>query len=223
MRLLHLITLAVLGATAAQATSNPSPASSNVLARRHDDDAALKRQLVTPSSDQLEADIQEWAEEIAEDEDAYEEEMLKEEFPSLFDGDDIDESLDDEFTEWDSDVAGDGGGDNIVDDDYDGYHELVAASKNGTRIIGKHGRATIISTPVLTALLITLLIVLPVLFCGISALASIQVSRRSPGKGTLANAYRLVARRSHRTSCQRQSYLPSRKTERSNRRRGGSF
>lgn len=167
MRILHLFALAIVGATAHAAASD---ASGGVLARHAS--TALKRQLVAPSSDQLDADIEEWAEEIAED-DPFAEEMLKEEFPSLFEGDEIDDSLDDEFSEWDAAAIVD------EDEDDDGYYELVAAAKNGTRVIGKHGRATIISTPVLTALLITLLIVLPVLFCGISALASIQVRIRA--------------------------------------------
>lgn len=137
-----------------------------------------KRQLVALTHETLAETIQEW-EEILSEEEGFEEAYLESEFPDIFAEDD------EEWDIIDPDASAVTVNHQVIaeDNDEDGYMELLAKhghKTNGTIPViggGLYGRATIISTPVLTALLITIGILLPVMFCGIRALATIQVPR----------------------------------------------
>lgn len=144
--------------------------------------AHLRRQLVEPSEESLSELLEEVLEQ-AELEEAQVAEYLEEVFPDLFD-----EGV--EFDQEDQDDIDSkplkhknknkNGTHSKPDeeDNSDGYYDLVKAHRNSTNN-GTQGplfeHARILSTPVITALLISFGILLPILFVGVYSLAGIQV------------------------------------------------
>jgi hypothetical protein len=145
--------------------------------------AQLKRQLVEPSTESVE-DVWEELLEEAQEEEAEALAYLEEGFPDLFGSEEdftgADEELDDaKVLKHKNKNKNKNGTDDEEKDNSDGYYDLVKAHGNSTHNNGTRGplleHATILSTPVITALLISFFILLPILFFGVYALAGIQV------------------------------------------------
>ncbi len=166
--------------------------------------ALNKRQMLAPDEEMLEegaAELlwdEEYAEEMSEDVDALLDEML---------GDEADEGATYDYDFDDASGAGDWdeAEDPAVWDNADGYYDLLASKKNGSHAgDGTRGplleHAQIFTTPIITALLVTFGIFIPVLGLGVSALAGIQVGlgARWTGPDGQAGADRPNGRAAHR-------------------------
>ncbi|KAJ9107544.1 hypothetical protein QFC21_001002 [Naganishia friedmannii] len=145
--------------------------------------ALLKRQLVEPSTENVE-DVWEELLEEAREEEAEALAYLEEGFPDLFGSEEDfaglqDEELDDAKVLKHKNKNKNKNGTEEGKDNSDGYYDLVRAHGNSTHNNGTRGplleHATILSTPVITALLISFFILLPILAFGVYALAGIQV------------------------------------------------
>ncbi|KAJ9112547.1 hypothetical protein QFC19_000563 [Naganishia cerealis] len=148
----------------------------------------LKRQLIEPTSESV-ADA--WEELLEEAEQEEEEALayLEEGFPDLFgSADESDDAADDEalsepkllkHKNKNKHKNGTHSDPDADKDNSDGYYDLIKAHDNSTNKNGTRGplfeHATILSTPVITSLLISFGILLPILFFGVYTLASIQV------------------------------------------------
>ncbi|KAJ9123211.1 hypothetical protein QFC22_001405 [Naganishia vaughanmartiniae] len=145
--------------------------------------AHLKRQLVEPTSESVE-DVWEELMEEAEEEEAEALAYLEEGFPDLFGSEEDfagsdEEELDDAKVLKHKNKNKNKNGTDEAKDNSDGYYDLIKAHGNSTHNNGTRGplleHATILSTPVITALLISFFILLPILAFGVYALAGIQV------------------------------------------------
>lgn len=143
--------------------------------------AQLKRQLMSPSEETLSEMLEEVLEQ-AEEEEAEVSEYLQEVFPDLFGDDEFDaESEDTKPLKHKNKNKHKNGTHSDPDpsDNADGYYDLVKNHRNSTNN-GTRGplfeHAQILSAPVVTALLISFGILLPILAIGVYSLAGIQVS-----------------------------------------------
>jgi hypothetical protein len=145
----------------------------------HSASAHLKRQLVSPSEESLSEMLEEVLEQ-AEEEESQVTEYLEEVFPDLFGDEEFEVEGDAKPLKHKNKNKHKNGthSDPDPNDNADGYYDLVKnhrnTTNNGTRSpLLEH--AQILSTPVITSLLISFGILLPILAVGVYSLAGIQV------------------------------------------------